>query len=135
MEVDTAGQILLIGAFLMLAVGIFTGLKMSQIRATEPTVPKYLTMAHIAGYQQAPILLGLVVAVAVSDLSASTETLGAALVTASAVLLATKELLNYSQEVKDEFAEKSLGYKLALVFGPLHVIGIAILGYGALTGF
>ena len=43
--------------------------------------------------------------------------------------------MNYSQGVKDEFAEKSLGYKLALVFGPLHMIGIAILGYGARMGF
>ena len=133
MTIDTAARILLWGGFVMLIAGIATGLMMSRIRATEPEVPKYLRFAHLSGYMQAPILFGLVVAVAASDLTPWLETLGASFVVAGAVLLTTKDLVNHARSVGDEFREKGLGYSLGAAMFPLHLIGVVILGIGALS--
>lgn len=133
MIIDTASRILLWGGFGMLIAGIVTGLLMSRIRATEPDTPKYLRFAHLSGYMQAPILFGLVIAVAASDLTAWLEILGASLVVAGAVLLTSKDLLNHARGVRDEFREKGLGYSLGAIMFPLHLAGVLILGIGALT--
>lgn len=55
-------------------------------------MPKYLRLAHLSGYQQAPTLFGLVLAVLASDWSAWLDTLGASLVVAGALLLTSKDL-------------------------------------------
>lgn len=133
MIIDTASRILLWGGFVMLIAGIVTGLMMSRIRTTEPETPKYLRFAHLSGYMQAPILFGLVLAVAASDLAAWLEILGASLVVAGAVLLTTKDLVNHTRDVRDEFREKGLGYSLGAIMFPLHLAGVVILGIGALT--
>jgi len=133
MTIDTATRVLLWGGFLMLVAGIITGLMMSRIRATEPDIPKYLRFAHLSGYMQAPILFGLVVAVAASDLSPWLETLGASLVVAGAVLLTVKDLVNHLLGVTDEFRQKGAGYALGAAMFPVHTIGVGLLAYGALT--
>jgi len=133
MVIETASRILLWGGFVMLLAGIATGLMMSRVRATEPDTPKYLRFAHLSGYMQAPILFGLVVAVAASEMPSWLETLGASLVVAGAVLLTAKDLINHARDVSDEFREKGLGYSLGAVMFPLHLSGIVILGIGALT--
>lgn len=133
MTVDTASRILLAGGFVMLLAGIVTGLMMSQVRTTAPHVPKYLRFAHLSGYQQAPILFGLVLAVAASDWSAWLDTLGASLVVAGAVLLIGKDLVNHVRGVTDEFRERGPGYNMGALMFPIHVAGVAILGWGALT--
>ena len=133
MVIETASRILLWGGFVMLLAGIATGLMMSRVRETEPDTPKYLRFAHVSGYMQAPILFGLVVAVAASEMPSWLETLGASLVVAGAVLLTAKDLINHARDVSDEFREKGLGYSLGAVMFPLHLSGIVILGIGALT--
>jgi hypothetical protein len=133
MQADTATTILLAGAFAMLAAGFATGALMGRVRAAAPTVNKYLRFAHLSGYQQAPILLGLVVAVQVSDWQPWLDTVGAALVVVGAILLTAKDLVNYARGVSDEFRERGPGYVLGAVMAPVHVAGIALLAVGALT--
>jgi hypothetical protein len=106
---------------------------MSQFRTTEPEVPKYLRFAHLSGYGQAPILFGLVLAVMASDWSPWLDTLGASLVVAGAVLLTSKDLVNHVRGVTDEFRDKGLGYTLGALMFPVHLVGVVILGVGALV--
>jgi hypothetical protein len=113
MIMDTASRILLSGGFVMLLAGIVTGVMMSRLRSTEPATPKYLRFAHLSGYMQAPILFGLVVAVAASDWSPWLDTLGATLVVTGAGLLTAKDLVNHARGVRDEFREKDVGYTSA----------------------
>lgn len=132
-ELTAAGAVLLGGGFLMLAAGIATGVVMGQVRQEQPDTPKYLRLAHLSGYQQAPILFGLVWAVAVSGWADWIDLTGAVLVVVAAILLTAKDLVNNAQGVTDEFVEKGLGYKLGVVMGPLHLAGVAILAVGAFT--
>lgn len=133
MTIDTASRILLAGGFVMLLAGIVTGVMMSRVRTVEPHTPKYLRFAHLSGYMQAPILFGLVIAVAASQWSPWLDTLGATLVVAGAGLLTAKDLVNHANGVNDEFREKGLGYALGAAMLPLHAAGVVILGIGALT--
>lgn len=133
MAIDTASRILLAGAFVMLLAGMVTGVMMSRIRTREPGTPKYLRYAHLSGYMQAPILFGLVIAVAASDWSPWLDTLGATLVVAGAGLLTAKDLTNHALGVTDEFADKGAGYTLGAIMFPLHAAGVVILGIGALA--
>jgi hypothetical protein len=132
MIIDTASRILLAGAFAMLLAGFVTGVMMSRVRTDHPETPKYLRYAHLSGYMQAPILFGLVIAVAASDWSPWLDTLGAALVVAGAGLLTAKDLANHALGVTDEFVDKGIGYAIGAVMFPLHVAGVVILGIGAL---
>ena len=130
----TADQILVIGAIVLLFAGFGTGVIMSQIRATKPEPPKYLRFAHMASYMQAPILLALVIVMGFSERSDGFNTATAAVVTAGAALLVVKDLVNWARGVGDEFHEKGSGYQLALVMGPLQLVGLVMVAIAAASG-
>lgn len=130
----TADQILVIGAITLLFTGFGTGVIMSRIRAEQPEPPKYLRFAHMASYMQAPILLALVIVMGFSTRSDGFNTATAAVVTAGAALLVVKDLVNWSGGVGDEFQEKGPGYQLALVMGPLQLVGLVMVAIAAASG-
>lgn len=45
-----------------------------------------------------------------------------------------KDLVNWRQGVDDEFAERSVGLAIGNVFGPLHLVGLAIAAVGIVSG-
>ncbi len=71
----------------MLVLGIVTGNIMAWIRKDQPSVPRYLSLAHEGCYQQGAMLLGLAVAAGFSTLSSGTEQLAAWLLVIAALLL------------------------------------------------
>jgi len=132
---DTATKILLVAGMANLLVGALSGIPMGLARQRgAPEVPKYLTMLHLAGLMQGPILIGIGVALTISTLSPWIDTTGAVFLTVASALLLTKDTLNWRQGVTDEFAQQSVGLRLGQVFGPLHIVGLGIATAGVLSG-
>lgn len=130
----TANAILILTAIALLFSGAATGFLMSRIRLSQPDTPKYLRFAHLASYGQAPILLGVVVILGFSGMSEAFDTATAVVFSAGAVLLVVKDLINWLAGTKDEFVEQTTGYKIALLFGPVHVAGLVMVAIAAITG-
>lgn len=127
---ETSQEILIAGGMVMLVLGVITGNIMAAIRMNEPEVPRYLSLAHEGCYLQGAMLLGLALAAGLSDLSSGWENAAAWMLVVGAVLLFTKDFLNWRLGVEDEFASKGVGLALGFVMGPLHTIGIIVLTVG-----
>ena len=130
----TADAILILTAIALLFSGAVTGFFMSRIRLSAPDTPKYLRFAHLASYGQAPILLGVVVVLGLSGMPDTFNTATAIVFSAGAVLLVVKDLINWLAGTGDEFAEKTTGYRIALLFGPVHLAGLVMVAIAALAG-
>ncbi|MEZ4865828.1 MAG: hypothetical protein R3C14_31230 [Caldilineaceae bacterium] len=130
-----AEQILVLGGVLNLVYGFITGFMVAMIRQKQSEAPKYLMFAHIGPLMQGAMLLGLVFAVQMSNLSTGTEAVAAALLSGGAFLLAAKDTINWWQSISDEFHEKPV---LGLVLGILSVfassVGLLILLIGVIAG-
>jgi hypothetical protein len=107
---------------------------MAKVRTSAPETPKYLSLTHVGGRMWAPILLGLVVAVAVSDLTPWLETAAAIAMVAASVLLDGKDLLNWLQRVQDEFVTRPLGFALGGLSAVMSTAGTVVLVAGVIRG-
>lgn len=123
----TAGGILILSALVLLFGGFATGVAMSRIRADQPTVPRYLALAHMGAFAQAPLLLGTAFALSLSTMTEAFNVAVAALVSGAALVLFTKDVINWLQGVEDEFRHRGLGYRIGVGFGPLHLFGLVML--------
>lgn len=132
---DTATKILLVAGMANLLVGGLSGIPMATVRqGGAAEVPKYLTMVHMAGLMQAPILIAVGFALTISTLDSWVDTTAAVLLAVASALLIAKDTLNWRQGVTDEFAQSSLGLKLGKVFGPLFLVGSALATAGVISG-
>ncbi len=132
---DTASKILIVGGVLNIAYGLLTGIPAGMIRQNSPTYSKYLRFVHIGALMWGPILISLSLAMALSTLDASVETLAAWLMVGASFLLDLKDTLNWLQGVQDEFGEKK---QLPLILGGLSglmaLVGIGIILVGVVQG-
>lgn len=127
--------ILTVTALALLLGGFVTGVFMSVIRAEEPATPKYLSLAHQGSFMQAALLLGVAFALGFSTMSEAYDTITALVASAAALLLFSKDVVNWRLGVEDEFRHRGLGYKMAVAFGPVHLIGLVMLTVAVLSGF
>jgi hypothetical protein len=132
--VTTAAEILILTGLGLLVLGVLTGVAMSSERQRGPTANRYLTLAHLAAYMQAPILFGLVLALELSDLTPWVETLAAVLSGGGAVLLVLKDTVNWRQGTVDEFVERSLGFRIAVPMVACQLGGLVLISFGAVRG-
>lgn len=126
--------ILIVTALALLFGGFVTGVFMSVIRAEEPATPKYLALAHQGSFVQAALMLGIAFALGFSDMPGPYDAATALVASAAALLLFAKDVVNWRQEVDDEFRQRGLGYKMAVAFGPLFLIGLVMLTIAVLSG-
>jgi len=132
---ETAAKVLIVGGVLNLALAFVLGFILSNSRLKEPAKPQhYLNLAHRASLWEGFMLLGLVFAVELSDLSSGLETLAAILLVASSAFQDGSSVLNWLQGVGDEFAERSPGFYLATINAILATTGLAILIVGVFRG-
>ncbi len=132
---DTATKVLLVAGMANLIVGALSGIPMGTVRqGGSAVVPKYLTMVHMAGLMNGPILIAIGVALTISTLSAWINTTAALILATASALLLIKDTLNWRQGVTDEFAQNSLGLRLGKIFAPLFVVGIATATAGVISG-
>lgn len=131
-----AEELLVLGGVINLIYGFITGFILAVIRQKQAVAPKYLMFAHIGPLMQGAMLLGLVFAVQMSTLADGVETAGAALLVVGALLLATKDTINWWQTIGDEFREKPV---LGLAIGTLSVLtssaGLLILTIGVIVAW
>ncbi len=132
--VQTAAKILVLGGLGNLAYGLFTGMVIGAIRAKQPTVSKYLSLAHQGPLMWAPILFGLVVVLPLSNLSEGLESLAAGAMVVASALLNTKDTWHWLRETKDEFAEKPAPLYLGHLMSLAYLVSLSIFGYGVLKG-
>ncbi|MEZ5382125.1 MAG: hypothetical protein R2754_10095 [Microthrixaceae bacterium] len=132
---DTATKILLVAGMLNLLVGVLSGIPMGLVRMDgAETVPKYLTMVHLAGLMHGPILIAVGFAMTISSLSPWVDTTAAILLAVASGLLIAKDAVNWRQGVTDEFAQHSLGLRLGNVFAPLETVGMVLATAAVLSG-
>jgi hypothetical protein len=131
---DAASKILVVGGLLNLLYGLVTGIPLGRIRETEPEAPKYLMLAHIGPLMWGPILLGCVFAVQLSVLPAALETVAAASLVTSSVLLGLKDTWHWRRDTRDEFAEKPAPFYLGIPMALLAFVGLGLLIVGVLGG-
>jgi len=132
---STASKILVVAGMFNLLVGAFSGIPMALVRRNgEPAAPKYLTMVHLGGLMQGPLLLGIGFALTLSTLSPWIGTTAAVILAGASVLLIAKDTINWRQGVTDEFAENSLGLMFGNVFGPVHLVGLLLASACVLSG-
>jgi hypothetical protein len=131
---DVASKILVVGGLLNLLYGLATGIPLGRIRETEPEAPKYLMLAHIGPLMGGPILLGCVFAVQLSVLPPALETVAAASLVASSVLLGLKDTWHWRRGTRDEFAERPAPFYLGVPMALLAFVGLGVLLVGALLG-
>jgi hypothetical protein len=130
----TAGKILILGGMFNLMWGYGTGVIMSRLRTTAPETPKYLSLTHVGGLMWAPILFGLALAVAVSELAAWLAATAAIAMVSASVLLDLKDMLNWVQGVEDEFVTRPLGFVLGGLSAVLATAGTIVLTVGVIRG-
>ena len=131
----TATNVLLVAGMANLIVGALTGIPMANVRqAGADVVPKYLTMAHMAGLMQGPILIAIAFALTTSTMTAWLNTAAAVILAVASALLIIKDTVNWRQGVTDEFAQQSLGLSIGKVFGPLFIVGLGLATAGVISG-
>lgn len=130
---ETAAKVLIVYGALSLAYGFVLGLPLSAVRMRSPEAPRHLVIAHLAAIIQGAVHLGLSSAVRFSTLPSGVELAAAAALVAGSALFVSGATANWLQGVGDHFAEHSLGWRLLVVSGGLHLTGIAIVVFGVFS--
>ena len=129
---STAQQWFTAGGVVMLGIGFALGSALGLARSKAPSA-RGLAMAHVETLMLGTMLLGLGFAVAATDFSSSTASIGAVLLVAGSFLQASGAILNAVQGVKDQFAEKSPGLIANTLSSFITVPGLAITAIGVLA--
>ena len=130
---DTAAKVLVIGGLFSLLFAFIMGFVLSQVRLRDHTVEQTrLLGVHVVALWEGFMLLGLVWAVALSNLSSGVETLAAVLLVAGGALQLTANFLAWTKGLVDLFAPpRGTVYVLAATNASLATAGLVILVFGA----
>ncbi|MFX0578925.1 hypothetical protein [Nocardia nepalensis] len=130
-----AEKVLTVGGLLTLAYGTLLGYPLVILRMGNgtPPAPRYLDVAHVGAVVQGAILLGLVWAAHMSELSQGWNTTAAWLVVIAGILIAIKDTVNWLTGVNDEFAEHSRTAPLGVAGATTMTVGLAIFIIGVLA--
>ncbi|MFV0307576.1 MAG: hypothetical protein ACK5OX_07520 [Desertimonas sp.] len=131
----TAERLLALTAVVLLVGGVCTGLVMGRLRETAPDTPKYLRLAHVGAYMQAPLVIGMLVLIRLAAPSDGVATVTALLISAGALSLFAKDLINWRLGVVDEFQPHGVGYALGTVSSLLQVAGLVMVTVVVLAGW
>ena len=126
----TAQSIFLVYGVVALAYGFVLGIPMAASRMKAPQASRHLVTTHLSGIIQGAVHFGLVVAIGFAELSASLAVAAAWLIVAGSGLELVGGTLNWLAGTGDQFAEKSLGFRLNSLVGPPAIAGIAIVAIG-----
>ena len=133
---DTAAKILILGGLGSLLYSFAMGFVLSRVRLADPEAEQTrLTQVHVVSLWEGFMLLGLVFAVQLSDLSSGWETLAAALLVAAGALQLASNTLAWRTRMVNLFAPPhGAPYQLAATNAVLATIGLVILTIGAVGG-
>lgn len=129
---ETSIEVLTVAGTLALTCGLLLGIPLAAVRMRSPTASRHLVHAHIEALVAGAALLALSIAAGYSTLADGAETLAAWLLTAGVAASLAGGTLNWLMGSGDQFAERTPGYYLQAVSGPLMVIGGLLLSAGVL---
>jgi hypothetical protein len=132
----TAAKILTLGGLGSLLFSFTMGFVLSQARLKDPERDEsVLTNVHVVSLWEGFMLLGLVWAVVLSDLSSGIESLAAVLLVAAAALQAGAAFTAWRGGITNLFANtKTATYAMAVSNAILGAVGLVILVVGSLKG-
>jgi len=133
---DTAAKILILGGLTSLLFSFVIAFRLALARMADPQADHHLLLqVHIVSLWEGFMLLGLVWAVALSDLSSGLETTAALLLVAGGTLQLISNTMAWRQNLTNLFAPpRGLTFQLARVNAILAFVGLVILIVGALKG-
>jgi hypothetical protein len=132
---SAASKVLIVAGVLNLAAAFVVGFILSVQRLKEPDRPGgYLLQSHRVMLWESFMLLGLAYGVTLARLPSGWKLAGAILLVASAFFQDLSSVLNWLQDVRDEFAQRSLGFYMAVINAVLATAGLVILGVGIWLG-
>lgn len=131
---STAQQILVVYGVVIIAYGFVLGVPLAAARSKSPHASRHLVTTHLSALMQGPVCLGLAFAFGATTFTSTAATIAAVMVVAGLTLEALGGTANWLQSVTDQFAEKSLGFRLNSASGPVAIIGIAIAAVGVISG-
>jgi hypothetical protein len=129
---ESSSEILVVAGTLALMYGLLLGIPMGQARMASPTAPRHLTTTHLEGLMSGAALLGLSLAASYSTLPRGLELTGAWMMTVGVAASLAGGTLNWLLEAEDAFAERTPGFLLQAVSGPMMVAGGGILTAGVI---
>jgi hypothetical protein len=133
---DTAAKILIVGGLASLLFSFVMAFRLALARLADPMADRHLLLqVHVVSLWEGFMLLGLVWAVALSDLSSGLETTAALLIVAGGALQVISNTLAWRKNVTNLFAPpRGLTFQLARVNAILAFAGLVILVVGVLKG-
>ena len=133
---DTAAKILIIGGLASLLYSFGIAFKLALERLADPEADRHLLLqVHVVSLWEGFMLLGLVWAVVLSDLSTSLETVAALLLVAGGTLQVIGNTRAWRENNQNLFAPpRGLTYQIARLNAILAMAGLVILVVGALKG-
>lgn len=135
MHASSAVKILILGGLANLVLSFALGWILSMHRMRGPMEPhRWLLVAHTVSLQEGVMLLALTLAAMVAQLPSWLAVLGAVLLVAASAFQDFSGIANWWKRTDDQFAERSLGWKLASVNAVLNTAGLLILTAGAVRG-
>jgi len=130
--VSTAQQIFVGYGTTILAVGFLLGTVLGSLRMHAPPV-RGLATAHVETLLQGAMHLGLAFAVGLVGFDSNAATWGAALLVAGSAMQATGVTLNWLTGTRDQFAERSAGFKINSISSFVIWPGLVLTVWGVLS--
>lgn len=130
---STAEKLLIGYGVVAMLYGAVLGVPLAGSRMKAPAASRYLVAAHLSGLIQGAMHLGLAFALAAVSFGSGWATAAAVLVVAGSAFELTGGTINWVQGTGDQFAEKSVGFRLNSMSGPLVISGLAIIAVGVLA--
>jgi hypothetical protein len=133
---DTAAKILILGGLASLLFSFAMAFVLAMARLSDPQADRSLLLqVHRVSLWEGFMLLALVWAVELSDLSSGLESLAAVLLVAAAALQAISNTMAWRAGNANLFAPpRGLTYQMASANAVLAFIGLVILVVGAIKG-
>src|SRR5689334_15696000 len=128
--VENSEKVLVVAGMLALLYASLLGLAMAQARMKAPQAPRHLVTTHLEGLILGAALLGLVLALELSDLPRGLEVTAAVITAVGGASSLIGGTLNWRHEVGDQFAARSLGFRFQAVAGPAILAGLVIIFIG-----
>ena len=129
---STAQRVFLGYGTVILIVGFVLGTVLGMLRMKIPAV-RNLATAHVETLMQAAMFFGLAFAVGAVGFDSTAANWGAWLLVIGSAMQATGVTLNWITKTSDQFAERSLGFKVNSLSTFIIWPGLLIIGPGILT--
>lgn len=130
---STAQNLLVAYGLIVLSYGLLLGVPLAAARTKAPAASRHLVTAHLSGLMQGPIHLTLAFAIGAVSFDSGLAVVAACLVIAGSLAEAVGGTVNWLQSAGDQFEERSLGFHINALSGPLAIPGALIITIAVIT--